>query len=67
MKQWAPEHIRLAISAANVRDRLRQVDWCRLDPHSAAIIAACVKQLSAGLKCRVYRSSRDNGKELDAA
>jgi hypothetical protein len=55
MKQWAPEHLRLATSVVNVRNRLRLVDWSRLDPHSARIIAWCVRTLSAGLKARTYR------------
>jgi hypothetical protein len=59
MKAWAPEHVRLATSAANVRDKLRQVDWQRLDPRSAAIIAWSVRTLSSGLKARAYRTSRD--------
>ncbi len=55
MKQWAPEHLRLASSVVNVRDKLRSVDWTRLDPHSARIVAWCVRTLSAGLKARVQR------------
>ena len=54
-KRWDPSHLRLATSVVNVRDRLREVDWSRLDPHSARIIAWCVRTLSTGLKARSYR------------
>jgi hypothetical protein len=54
-KRWDPSHVRLATSAANVRDKLRQVEWSKLDPRSAAIVAWSVRTLSAGLKARNYR------------
>jgi len=62
MKRWDPSHVRLAMSAANVRDKLREVDWSKLDPRSAAIIAWSVRALSAGLKAREHRSSRETTK-----
>jgi hypothetical protein len=55
LKTWAPEHLRLASTAVNVRDKLRSVEWAKLDPRSAAIIAWSVRALSSGLKARTYR------------
>ena len=62
MKRWDPSHVRLATSAANVRDKLRLVDWSKLDPRSAAIIAWSVRALSAGLKARQHRPARETAK-----
>jgi hypothetical protein len=55
-KRWDPTHLRLATTAVNVRDKLRQVDWSKIDPRSAAIIAWSVRALSAGLKARTSRT-----------
>lgn len=55
MKRWAPEHVRLAASVTKARDELRAVDFDKLDPQTARLIAAAVRSLSAGLKARKYR------------
>ena len=54
-KRWPPEYVRLSTAVVDVRDRLRQVQWSKLDPHSARVIAWSVRALSAGLKARTYR------------
>ena len=58
-KNWHPSHLRLAATVVSVRDKLRQVDWTKLDQRSASIVAWSVRALSAGLKAREHRPARD--------
>jgi hypothetical protein len=55
VKKWDESHVKLALAAADVRDRLRTVDWARLDEASAKLIVWAVRRLGNGLKAREYK------------
>jgi|GEM_PF-5642243 len=58
MKAWSREHVHLAKTVADVRDRLRLLDWSRLDAETARILTSAIRSLNHGLKARQYRSNR---------
>ena len=62
MKRWPPEYLRLATTAVNVRDRLRLVDWSKLDEQTARVLVWSIRALSAGLKAREHRPARETAK-----
>jgi len=66
-KRWHQSHVRLALACADVRDKLRTVDWCKLDPKTARVLVWSIRALSAGLKARSYRQREQQDGERDAA
>ena len=67
MKQWHPAHVTLALAAVDVRDKLRTVDWNRLDATTARVLVWAIRRLSKGLKARTYRQCERQDGERDAA
>jgi hypothetical protein len=60
-KRWSEDHVRLACSAVDVRDRLRNMARS-LPGEQAQILGECAAVLTAGLKARTKKLLRDGGK-----
>lgn len=52
MKQWTPDHVRLARAATDVRDELRRLQLAGLPPQAAESVKRCCWLITHGLKAR---------------
>ncbi len=53
---WDPSHLKLASTAYNVREALRNACNQTTDTHIQSVLSKCARALTLALKARTYKS-----------